>query len=90
MRAFVITALLLAACVAWATPTMPIHSTSADGDLLWEPARDAVWVQAPYCGSTAMSSQYDYCYPFYSECADDFRLAGDRSIVQIEWWGRYW
>ncbi len=49
---------------------------------------EIVWEQVPD-DQSGLSSQYDPCYPFESEVADDFTYDGS-TVVAVEWWGVYW
>jgi hypothetical protein len=48
----------------------------------------AKWEQRPD-GASGLSSQDDTCYPFQSECADDFMGDGN-SVIGVDWFGVYW
>jgi hypothetical protein len=50
-----------------------------------------IWEQLPD-GVAAISSQYDVCYPFTSEVADDFtgEIGVGTDGYGISWWGSYW
>ena len=90
MKIVLVSALVLWSAVALATPATHTHGSGSEISSGWDPAGDEIWVQLPECSSTAISSMYDYVYPLYSECADDFRCWEGTPIVGIEWWGRYW
>jgi hypothetical protein len=89
MRLAIILAALLVAGAAFAAPTL-YTDTHGTGTYEYEPGRDIKWAQYPLIGGSALSSQYDWVYPFYSECADDFFCEDGREIVAVEWWGQYW
>jgi len=52
------------------------------------PANTIKWEQPPD-GASGLSAQDDTCYPFASECADDFMGDGN-NVTAVGWYGVYW
>lgn len=71
------------AFTAIATVTLTASAASA-GDLLYDN------VPSGWAESTAMSSQYDLAYPFDSQIADDFVLAGGGTVTSVKFFGGFW
>jgi hypothetical protein len=48
-----------------------------------------IWWEQPPDGASGLSSQDDTCYPFQSECADDF-IGYGYGVGGVGWYGVYW
>jgi hypothetical protein len=49
----------------------------------------AIFWEQPPDGASGLSAQDDACYPFQSECADDF-VGNGNPIDAVGWYGVYW
>lgn len=58
-------------------------SAATAGDLLWDN------VPGGFTPASSMSSQFDSSYPFDSQLADDFVLAGGGVIESVTFWGGF-
>jgi len=53
--------------------------------------RDIIWHNGePSADANLYSSQFDECYPFVSQVADDFHFEEDTYINDVHWWGGFW
>jgi hypothetical protein len=80
----------LAAVAANAAPQFSSgpYTVSGDGLDAFDCTGTIKWEQPPD-GASGLSSQDDTCYPFSSECADDFMGDGN-SVIGVGWYGVYW
>ncbi|KYK20826.1 hypothetical protein AYK24_09645, partial [Thermoplasmatales archaeon SG8-52-4] len=53
------------------------------GPIIWDNG-------APSANANLYSSQYDNCYPFVSQVADDFIFEADTEVWDVHWWGSFW
>jgi hypothetical protein len=69
---------VVAAGSALAAPQLQSGSYAVSGDGLDAcDCSTVIWWEQPPDGASGLSSQDDTCYPFQSECADDFMGDGD-------------
>jgi hypothetical protein len=80
----------LAAVAANAAPQLSSgpYTVSGDGLDAFDCTGTIKWEQPPD-GASGLSSQDDTCYPFQSECADDF-MGDGQSVIGVGWYGVYW
>ena len=90
MRLAIVLAVVMVASVAFAAPTAVGPAGNGTGNFVYEGGRDIKWQQLPFVAANALASQYDYVYPFYAECSDDFECLDGDPITAVEWWGNYW
>jgi len=53
------------------------------GPIIWDNG-------APSANANLYSSQFDECYPFVSQVADDFIFEEDIEVWDVHWWGGFW
>jgi hypothetical protein len=68
-------------------PTGIIQYTDVPGSLT---RAELIWDQGLTTGIELISSQDDSAVPFNSRVADDFNVADDVVLTEIEWWGGYY
>jgi hypothetical protein len=81
---------LAAAGSAFAAPISSSgpYAVSGDGLHAFDCSTWIAWEQPPD-GASGLTSQDDTCYPFQSECADDF-MGDGVEMISVGWYGVYW
>ena len=71
-----------------ANPIKPTTIVNPNGENSRGPV---VWDNGePSATSNLFSSQFDDCYPFISQVADDFHFEETTEVADVHWWGGFW